>query len=224
MAILLVLLVAAAIILALFTQNIEQASYDTFTGDVSKTPTTITSPVYGQVTSLPVQEGDSVHTGQVLAVITIIQVPDHMAINPALYQVQGKTLRVLAQSVGIVGLIALAPFSTVAVTGPLMTLYTADAIHIHILLPQGFAPSSYIAFYASHPPSVTRYRLHITGQVPTDVINNIDPTTSVYRATCTNCQAILDNEAVVVYAQKKQVQSPFFNTLVSWWNDIQKHL
>lgn len=222
-AILLVLALAALIILALFTKNIQQSWYDTFTGDVSKTPTTITSPVYGQVTSLPVQEGQSVRTGQVLAVINIIQQTEHLALNSALYQVQGNTLRVLAQSPGIVGGLNLTPFSTVAVTGPLMTLYTTDSIHIHVLLPQGYALSDYTSFYAGHPPNLARYALRIAGQVPTDVISNIDPTTSVYLATCTHCQAILDNEAVVVYAQKQHVESPFFKDLVSFWNTIQHY-
>ncbi len=211
-AILVVLVIAGAVILVLFTQNV--ARYDTFTGNIEKAPINITSPVYGQILTLPVHEGDTVRKGQTLATIHILN-PDTIPAPSPLYRVNGMNLSVQSPSNGVVGQISFAPLSTVAGAGSLMQLYTTTSLDIQILLPQGHAMSDYTAFYAERPPDVHRYALHIVGQVPTNVISNIDPTTSVYRATCTNCQAILENEAVAIQAQRKQPASPILDGMRS---------
>jgi Biotin-lipoyl like len=218
------LIVASVIILVLFTQNVGQMAFDTFSGNVNKIPIDISSPVYGQIMTLPVREGDTVHKGQTLATIHILRVDTAPADNSPLYQREGMMIRVQSPSDGVVGQIAFAPLSTVASANSLMQLYTATSMEVQILLPQGSDMHNYTAFYASHPPDTQRYALHGVGQVPTNVLSNIDPTTSVYRATCTQCQALLNDEAIAIYAQRKQAHSPFFDALLSWWNAIQHHL
>src|SRR6266516_7851159 len=91
-AILCVLLLAAVLIF-FFTQNIGQNNYDTFSGYVSKVPLTITSPVYGQILTLPVKEGDTVSKGQTLASIEILN-PNTIPAPSDLYQVHGNRLSV----------------------------------------------------------------------------------------------------------------------------------
>lgn len=213
----LVLAIAVPLIFLLFTQNVEHD--DTYTGNISKAPINITSPVYGQILTLPVHEGDRVRQGQTLATIHILN-PNTLPTDSPLYHIKGMQLSVQSPTAGVVGQIAFAPFSTVAGAGSLMYLYSANSLEVQILLPQGHAVSDYSAFYAQRPPDAHRYALHIIGQVPTNVISNIDPTTSVYRATCTNCQGILDNESVAIQAQRKQPPSPILDYMHSLLNHI----
>lgn len=214
---LVVLAVSGFVVLLLFTQNVTRD--DTFVGTIAKAPINITSPVYGQILTLPVHEGDTVHQGQTLATIHILN-PDTIPAASPLYRVRGMQLTVQSPTDGVVGQIAFAPFSTVAGAGSLMYLYTARSLQVQILLPQGHAISDYSAFYAQRPPDQQRYALHITGQIPTNVISNVDPTTSVYSATCTNCAAILDNEAVAIVAQRTQPASPILDGMRALLNQF----
>ncbi len=219
-------LLVAAVIILFFTQNIGQNTYDTFTGHVNKVPINISSPVYGQIVTLPVNEGDTVTKGQTLATIQILNSDVAIPASSDLFQVHGKILSIQSPANGIVGQVVLGPLSTIAGAGTLMQMYSADNAEIQILLPQGEDMSSYTSFYASsNAPDGRRYPLHVIGQVPTDVISNINPTTTVYRATCQNCQAIENNDAITIYAQKKQVQSPFpLPSLSSLWDTLMKNL
>ena len=109
-------LLFAAVLVFFFTQNIGQNNYDTFTGNVSKAPLTITSPVYGQILTLPVKEGDTVTKGQTLATVEILN-PNTIPAPSALYHVHGNMLSVQSPSNGVIGQIALAPLSTIAGAG-----------------------------------------------------------------------------------------------------------
>src|SRR5712692_6707285 len=109
-------LLVAAVLIFFFTLNIGQNNYDTFTGYVSKVPLTITSPVYGQILTLPVKEGNTVTKGQTLATVEILNT-DTIPAPSDLYQVQGKKLSIQSPSNGVVGQIALAPLSTIAGAG-----------------------------------------------------------------------------------------------------------
>jgi hypothetical protein len=219
-------LLFAAVLIFFFTQNIGQNNYDTFTGYVSKVPLTITSPVYGQILTLPVKEGDTVTKGQTLATVEILN-PDTIPAPSDLYHVQGKKLSIQSPSNGVVGQIALAPLSTIAGAGTLMQMYTAENTEIQMLIPQGYDIRSYTGFSASNTPDGRRYPLQVIRKIPANVISNIPVTTTVYRATCqqiSDCQAAIDNNAIIIYAQKKQVQSPFLTTLHSWWNSLLQNI
>jgi len=219
-------LLFAAVLVFFFTQNIGQNNYDTFTGNVSKAPLTITSPVYGQILTLPVREGDTVAKGQTLATVEILN-PDTIPAPSALYHVHGNMLSVQSPSIGVIGQIALAPLSTIAGAGILMQMYTIENTEIQMLVPQGYDIRSYTGFSASNTPDGPRYHLHVIKQIPANVISNIPVTTTVYRATCqqiSDCQAAIDNNAIIIYAQKKQVQSPFLTTLRSWWNSLLQNI
>ena len=219
-------LLIAAVLIFFFTLNIGQNTYDTFTGYVSKVPLTITSPVYGQILTLPVKEGNTVTKGQTLATVEILN-PDTIPAPSGLYHVQGKILSIQSPSNGVVGQIALAPLSTIAGAGTLMQIYTEDNMEIQILIPQGYDIGSYTGFSGSNTPGGQRYSLHVIGQIPANVISNIAVTTTVYRATCqgtSDCQAAINYNAIIIYGQKKQVQSPLLTTLRSWWNGLLQHL
>jgi hypothetical protein len=215
-------LLFAAVLIFFFTQNIGQNDYDTFTGNVSKVPLNITSPVYGQILTLPVKEGDVVTKGQTLATIEILN-PDTTPASSDLFHVNGKRLSIQSPSNGVVGQIALAPLSTVAGAGTMMQMYTVDNTEIQLLIPQGYDIRSYTRFSASNTSNGQRYPLRVIRQIPANVISNIPVTTTVYRATCqqvSDCQAIINNNAIVIYAQKRQIQSPLLTTLRSWWNSL----
>ena len=215
-------LFVAALLIFFFTQNIGQNNYDTFTGYVNKTPLTITSPVYGQILTLPVTEGSMVTKGQTLATIEILN-PDTIPAPSNLYHVQGKILSIQSPASGVIGQIALAPLSTIAGAGTLMQIYAVDNTQIQLLIPQGYDIHSYSGFSASNTADGRRYPLQVIGQIPANVLSNIPITTTVYRATCqriSDCQAVINSNAVIIYAQKKQVQSPLLTTLRSWWNSL----
>ncbi len=200
------LLIAAALIFTLIQNVSGQSGYDTFTGSVNKVPITISSPVYGQILTLPFTGGATVMKGQTLATIEILAPHFTLPASTDLFHVRGNILSIQSPANGIVGKVELAPQSTIAGTGTLMEIYTVDNTEIQILLPQGKEMSSYTAFYASNTPNGTKYPLQVLGQVPPDVVSNIPITTTVYRARCqqvTDCQNIVNNGAVTIYAQKK---------------------
>lgn len=210
------LALAGVIITLLFTRNITPD--DTFKGTVEKTSANITSPVYGQIETVPVQEGDTIHKGEVLATIRIMSissVPVSIPVNKALYRVNGVQMSILSPAEGIVGQIAQSPLSTINSEGLIMQIDMQSSFFIALLMPQGYAVNDYAAFSVARPSDRHRYALHIIQQIPTDAINNFDPTMSVYRATCTNCQTIFDNESVTIYAQHKQPTSPIIDTMRS---------
>jgi hypothetical protein len=108
-----------------------------------------------------------------------------------------------------------------------MQIYTEDNMEIQMLIPQGYDIRSYTGFSGSNTPGGQGYSLRVIGQIPANVISNIPVTTTVYRATCqrtSDCQAAINYTAIIIYAQKKQVQSPLLTALRSWWNGLLQHL
>jgi len=101
-----------------------------------------------------------------------------------------------------------------------MTLYTPASMDVRILLPQGNDVHDYTAFYAFQPPGGQKYLLHVIGQVPTDTLPTIDPATAVYRASCLNCQLLINSETIAVSAQKPQAHYPLLDTFRSWYATI----
>jgi hypothetical protein len=224
------LCVAAALIF-LYTLNLGQTNYDTFVGKVNKLPIVISSPVYGEILTMPVTEGAIVTKGKLLATIQILAPHFTLPASNDLFQVYQNILSVQSPADGIVGKVTLAPLSTIESAGSLMQIYTAGNTEIQILLPQGKDMSDYEAFYAATTQNGPKYPLQVLGQVPTDVVSDIPQTTTVYRAKCqqvTACQNIINNEAITIYAQKKQAKSPFFNIPVispgSLWNMLTKNI
>jgi hypothetical protein len=216
LAILLTLGIAAGIILLLFSQNAPR--YDTFAGTIAKTPINITSPVYGQILALPLHEGDHVKKGQTLAILHVLNL-SALPAPSALYPITGTQMRILSPTDGVIGAITFATFSTVAGAQTLLLLYTTSSLEIQVLLPATATLTNYAAFYAERPPARNRYLLHIVEQIPTNVISNIDPTMSVYRATCTECAALLNNETIAILAERVQQPSP----LDEAWQTLHTH-
>jgi multidrug efflux pump subunit AcrA (membrane-fusion protein) len=220
-ALVLVIIVAAGLIF-LFTLN-KQVTYDSFTGNIHKVPINLSSPVYGQIQTLPVTEGTTVTKGQELATVQILNTNSSTLLSPSsnLYSVQGNVVRLRSPVNGIVGSVTLAPQSTVAASQTILQIYTLSNLQLQIILPQGNSISSYSAFFASLQPNNKMIPLKILGQVPTDVLGNVQATTTVYRATCqlvSDCQSIINNTMVPIEAQKKPGSSllpsiPFLHSL-----------
>lgn len=208
-----VLCIAGGIVLFL-VQNLgrSQASYDSFTGYVNKVPIDISSPAYGQVLTLPFSEGSTVTKGQTLATIQVLDPHYKLTVSNGLYQVHGDILSVQSPVNGIVGKVLIAPQSTVEGNLTFMELFSASNTEILILLPQGNSLSNYTAFYASSSLTGPKYPLQVLGQVPADIVSNIQPGTAVYRATClstADCQKMIDNETITIFARNKQSKSSF---------------
>jgi hypothetical protein len=214
-ALVLVIIVAAGLIF-LFTLN-KQVTYDSFTGNIHKVPINLSSPVYGQIQTLPVTKG------QELATVQILNTNSSTLLSPSsnLYSVQGNVVRLRSPVNGIVGSVTLAPQSTVAASQTILQIYTLSNLQLQIILPQGNSISSYSAFFASLQPNNKMIPLKILGQVPTDVLGNVQATTTVYRATCqlvSDCQSIINNTMVPIEAQKKPGSSllpsiPFLHSI-----------
>jgi hypothetical protein len=217
--------VAFTIIVSIFAYNTAQTTYDTFAGNVRKLPLNITSPVYGQIINLPEHEGDTVRKGQTLATIHILNPvlksvlkPATLPASSAIYHVKGTQLRIESPVDGIVGQISSSPLSITAEDASLMLLYVPASMEVRILLPPNNDIHDYTAFYAVSPSGKRKYLLHVIGQIPTDVLPTVDPTTSVYRASCVNCQSLMYSETITISAQKKQAHYPLIDALYSWWN------
>jgi hypothetical protein len=211
-------LLIAALLILLFTQNIGQNEFDTFSGHVYKAPINISSPVYGQILSLQIAEGDSVVKGQTLATLQILNTAVPIPTGSPLFHQHGKILSLQSPTDGIVGQVMYAPLSTIAGAGTLLQLYATSSAEIQILVPQGKDLSSYVSFAAA-ANNGQRFPLRVIGQVPTDVISNLNPNMTVYRAACQGCQALEKNIAVTIYAQRRQKQSPLPS--LSWlWQKL----
>jgi hypothetical protein len=219
---LVVVIIVAAGLIFLFTLN-KQVTYDTFTGNIYKVPVTISSPVYGQILALPVTEGTAVTKGQELASIQMLSSNSDPLLSSSrnLYSVKGHVVHLQSPVDGIVGSVTLASESTVAGSQTILQIYTLSNLQIQILLPQGNSVSNYSTFFAVNPSNSRKLPLKILGQIPTDVLGNVQTTTSVYRATCqsvSDCQSLINNTTVPIEAQKKPGSSllpsiPFLHSI-----------
>jgi hypothetical protein len=204
-ALLCVLLVAGGIVLAITRTVAAPSTFDTFTGRVDKIPLQILSPAAGQVLTMPEWEGAHVQQGQVLATI---QVFDRNFLPPAdsqMFKLQGDTLQVISPATGVIGKLAMAQLSVVSGNGLLLQLFTVESTELEVLVPVQSELSAYRAFYMAVAQGTARFRIKIEGVLPADVIGNISPSTTVYRAQCdrpADCESLLTELQVLVYALK----------------------
>jgi len=205
-----VLLVAAGIALGLTRMVGAQTSYDTFTGRVNRIPVQIASPVYGQVLSLPVREGGTVDAGRPLVTIQVVDRSFRVPQNSQLFKLQGDILSLLSPVSGIVGRITVAALSTVSASELILQLYTPDHTDLQVLVPQGRQLDRYQSFSAATDGSRSRYPIRMEGVMPDEAVENVSPTTVVYRANCqstADCVVLLRNQQVLVYAEKARARS-----------------
>jgi pyruvate/2-oxoglutarate dehydrogenase complex dihydrolipoamide acyltransferase (E2) component len=200
-----VLLVAGGIVLALTRTLGAPAGFDTFTGRVDKIPLQILSPAAGQVLTLPPWEGATVQQGQVVATIQVLDRNFQPPADSKMFKLQGGVLQVISPANGMIAKLALAPMSVVSGNGLLMQLFTVESTQLQVLVPQGSKLGDYRAFYMASAQNAARFRINIDGVVPVDVVTNVAPNTTVYRASCTkpaDCQSLLTVLQVMVYALK----------------------
>lgn len=186
-------------------EKTSSSPYDTFQARVNSIPLQILSPVAGQVLSLPSIEGSAVTQGQELATIQVFDRSYRPPADNQLFKLQGDKLVMVSPVAGVVGRVMVAPLSMVGGNQSLLELFAPEDTDLHVLIPEGEAISSYQAFYAMTNMSATRYPINIEGAIPTQSIANIDPTTTVYRATCAptvSCLTFLNVQQVVVIAEK----------------------
>jgi hypothetical protein len=172
---------------------------------VDKLPLQILSPVAGQVLTLPQWEGVTVQQGQVLATIQVLDRNFRPPSDSKMFKLQGDVLQVVSPATGMVAKLALAPLSVVNGQGLLMQLYTLENTQLQVLVPQGSKLGDYRAFYMAAAQNAARFRIRIEGVIPIDAVDNVSPTTTVYRASCdrpADCQTLLTQLQVLVYAVK----------------------
>jgi len=214
-----VLLVAGGFVFG-YTQVAQAPSrYDTFPGKVNKVPLQISSPVYGQVLTLPLAEGSHVTKGQLIATI---QVLDRNFKLPAtqLFTLQGDTLSVISPAAGVVARVGVAPLSTIGGNGRLVDLFTTESTDLWVLMPRGTNLATYRAFFVWPPANQPTFRIRLEGSIPADVVGGASATTTVYRAECepsASCADLLVAQQVTVCAEKSIQRSGFIAmTQLSW--------
>jgi len=204
--VLLGVLALVAVLIGGYTQvAMAPARYDTFTGRVNKVPLQISSPVFGQLLSLPLAVGSPVVQGQVVATIQVLDRNFRLPADSQLFKLQGQTLSVVSPASGVVARVNVAPLSTVSGNEKLVDLYTTASTDVWMLLPQGNDLSAYGAFYVTLGASKLNHRLFIEGLIPSDLVTGAPPTTNVYRARCEDlagCPELLINQQVTICAEK----------------------
>jgi hypothetical protein len=209
-----VLIVAAVVIIPIILNVAQRENYDTLNGKVEKLPINISSPAYGIILSIPVNEGSTITEGQTLATVQVLDPLFKLQDTGKLYLMQKNILTIRSPASGILGKTTVAPQSTIAPNGTFMQIYTLGNTTIHILLPEGKNISDYSAFSVPDTSGKTKYPLQVLDQIPTNVVDNVPQSTTVYRAKCVyiaDCEKIAYNELIDIQAQKKQQQSSFFN-------------
>ena len=204
-AVLIGVLALAGVLVFGYTQlALAPARYDTFTGRVNKVPLQLSSPVYGQLLSLPLAAGSPIAQGQVIATIQVLDRNFRLPADSRLFTLQGDTLSVVSPASGVVARINVAPLSTVSGNEKLIDMYTSTSTDVWMLLPQGTAVTSYDAFYVEFGGGKLN-RLLVEGAIPSDVVTGAPPTTNVYRATCqtaAGCADLLIQQQVTICAEK----------------------
>jgi Biotin-lipoyl like len=212
-----VLLVAGGLVFGYTQVATAPSRYDTFPGKVNKVPLQISSPVYGQVLTLPLAEGSQVTQGQVLATIQVLDRNFKLPATP-LFTLQGDTLSVVSPATGVVAKVDVAALSTVGGNERLVELYTTANTDLWVLLPQGTNLAAYRAFFVWPPANKPTFRIRIEGSIPADVVGGASSTTSVYRARCEitiDCAGLLVAQQVTICAEKS-IQRSGLMARVSW--------
>ena len=170
-----VLLVAGGLIVGYAQVASTPSRYDTFSAKVNKLPLQISSPVYGQLLTLPLAEGSQVGLGQVIATVQVLDRNFKLPSGSQLFKLQGDTLSVVSPAAGVVAKIDVAPLSTVGGGQRLVELYTLDSTDLWVLLPQGTDVATYRAFFVWPRANKPTYRIQIEGSIPTDVVGGTSP-------------------------------------------------
>lgn len=200
-----VLLLAGVLVLGYMQVAIAPPRYDTFTGRVNKVPLQLSSPVYGQLLSMPLAVGSQIAQGQVVATIQVLDRNFRLPVESRLFKLQGETLSVVSPASGVVARISVAPLSTVGGNEKLIDLYTAESTDVWMLLPQGSELTAYDAFFVTLGAGKPNHRLLVEGSIPSDLVTGTPPTTNVYRARCevvAGCPELLINQQVTICAEK----------------------
>ena len=186
-----------------------QPRYDTMTGAVRHVPLAISSPVYGEIMSLPVSLGDQVKKGQTLAVISRldngsgITVPRHSD----LYRENSNgTIALLSPANGVVNNVLFAEHSTIATAGTLMQLSTTHATQLEVFVPTTDNLQSYQRLYASTSPSGTRIPIQLVRPLPSDAATSAPAKTTAYLAEVSSSSSsaqLLSQNAISITAVRK---------------------
>src|SRR4030081_8051 len=92
----------------------QQQQIANLTGKVSKSAVMLSSPIYGELTSVPVSEGQFVKKGQVISVVKVISHPqDTTLLNTDVFSYNNDELTIYSPTDGIVASILTAEKSTV---------------------------------------------------------------------------------------------------------------
>lgn len=202
------LLVAGGIMYG-YTQNVSaQPTYKVLAGEVDQLPLTVSSPIYGEILSLPVAVGAHVSAGETLATIQRldgdkIALPQH---TDLFHIKQNGTIDLVSPVNGIVSDVQYAPHSTVATAAPLLDLATVQTTQLVVFLPTTDRPQDFVHFAAAASPSSTRLPIQLVKPLPVQGVNNVPQKTIPYLATFANAHAgeqLIGSSTITIFATQK---------------------
>lgn len=205
----LALLVAGGLMYGYTAFAAAKPRYDTMTGAVRHVPLAISTPVYGEIVSLPVSLGDQVKKGQTLAVISRLDngsgftVPRH---SDLYRQNSNGTIALLSPASGVVNSVLFAEHSTIATAGTLMQLSTAQATQLEVYVPTTDNLQSYQRLYASTSSNGARIPIQLVRPIPSDAAMGAPAKTTTYLAkvaSSSGSDQLLSQNAVSITAVRK---------------------
>lgn len=201
------LLVAGGIMYG-YTRSVSaKPSYDVLSGEVHQIPLTVSSPIYGEILSMPYSAGSQVKKGETLATIQRldggkIALPQHTD----LFHVQQNGQIVLVSPVdGLVSDVLYAPHSTVATAAPLLDISTAQTTQLVAFLPANATPADYSHFSVATSPTSKRLPIQLVKPLPVQVVSNVPAKTVPYLARFTNGQSskqLVGSSSVTIFAEQ----------------------
>lgn len=174
----------------------------TLTGKVSKSSLMISSPIYGELTSLPIYEGEFVKKGQIISTVKVISHPqDTTLLNTDVFSYKDDELTLYSPVDGIVATILTAEKSTVTPQTTFITIYPVSKVTVSIYLPMTDAIQNYKNFSTSVKKDAKKYPIVIKKSYPVKA----DQNNQVYFATFKNIEdskAFYADQSVSIYADK----------------------
>jgi hypothetical protein len=202
------LAVAGSIMYAFVSSRSGQPTYVTMQGSIQRLPLDVSSPIYGQIVSMPAQQGMKVQKGQALAIIQGLgpQTAPITQKSTLFRTLPGGRIEVLSPSDGLVGKVDLANGSMVAAASTFLQLYTIQATQLSVRLPADRSVGDYQGFAVAFSAHGRRYPITLTRPLPGDSASSSSSASTMMSARFTDDgvpEEILSGSRVIVFAHEK---------------------
>lgn len=179
----------------------------TLSGKVNKSQLMISSPVFGELTSIPVYEGEYVKKGQIVSKIKVISHPqDTTLLNTDVFSYNNDELTLKSPTDGVIASVLVAEKSTISPQTTFITIFPIDKTTVWISLPMSEAIQDYKNLTVSVKKDTIKYPILIRKAYPVKV----DQNNQVYIASFKNNQDsknFYDQQQVNIYAEKIEVKN-----------------